>query len=144
MKISGSGSIRSSATRRAERKGGQGSGATFRIDTGEAVEASSQTGVAGAVAGVGALLALQEVPDAAEQRRQAVHRSSDILDELEQLRLGLLTGGIPRPRLQRLMNLLRDRPGEYADPRLDSIIADIEVRAAVELAKLEMTEIARE
>jgi hypothetical protein len=122
---------------------GQGSGATFRIDTGEAAEATNQAGVAGAVAGVGALLALQEVPDAAEQRREAVHRSNDILDELEQLRLGLLTGSVPRPRLQRLMRLLRDRPGEYADPRLDSIIADIELRAAVELAKLEMTEMVR-
>ncbi len=89
------------------------------------------------------LLALQEVPDAAERRRQAVLRSTDILDELQQLRLGLLTGSVPRQRLQRLMKLLRDRPGGYADPQLDSIVADIEVRAAVELAKLELTEAAR-
>ena len=89
------------------------------------------------------LLALQEVPDAAERRRQAVLRSTDILDELQQLRLGLLTGSVPRQRLQRLTKLLRDRPGGYADPQLDSIVADIEVRAAVELAKLELTEAAR-
>ena len=89
------------------------------------------------------LQALQEVPDAAERRRQAVLRSTDILDELQQLRLGLLTGSVPRQRLQRLMKPLRDRPGGYADPQLDSIVADIEVRAAVELAKLELTEAAR-
>lgn len=89
------------------------------------------------------LLALQEVPDAAERRRQAVLRSTDILDELQQLRLGLLTGSVPRQRLQRLTKLLRDRPGGYANPQLDSIVADIEVRAAVELAKLELTEAAR-
>ncbi|MDE0725899.1 MAG: hypothetical protein OSB82_05430 [Alphaproteobacteria bacterium] len=89
------------------------------------------------------LLALQEAPDAAERRRQAVLRSTDILDELQQLRLGLLTGSVPRQRLQRLTKLLRDRPGGYADPQLDSIVADIEVRAAVELAKLELTEAAR-
>ena len=89
------------------------------------------------------LLAFQEVPDAAERRRQAVLRSTDILDELQQLRLGLLTGSVPRQRLQRLTKLLRDRPGGYADPQLDSIVADIEVRAAVELAKLELTEAAR-
>ncbi len=89
------------------------------------------------------LLALQEVPDAAERRRQAVLRATDILDELQQLRLGLLTDSVPRQRLQRLTKLLRDRPGGYADPQLDSIVADIEVRAAVELAKLELTEAAR-
>jgi hypothetical protein len=89
------------------------------------------------------LLALQEAPDAAERRRQAVLRSTDILDELQQLRLGLLTGSVPRQRLQRLTKLLRDRPGGYANPQLDSIVADIEVRAAVELAKLELTEAAR-
>ena len=95
------------------------------------------------MAGVGSLLALQEVPDALEQRRQAVLRSTDILDELQQLRMGLLTGSVPRQRLQRLMKLLQDRPGGYADPQLDNIIGDIEVRAAVELAKLEMTDAAR-
>ena len=140
MKISGPGSIRSAATRRAERKGGQGGDAIFRVDSGEAAEAAGPTGAAGAVAGVGTLLALQEMPDATEQRRQAVHRSNDILDELDQLRLGLLTGSVPRQRLQRLVKLLRERPGGYADPQLDHMIADIELRAAVELAKIEMTE----
>ncbi|MBT3535605.1 MAG: flagellar assembly protein FliX [Rhodospirillaceae bacterium] len=142
MKISGSGSIRSNATRRAGRKGGDG-GATFRVESGGGAEAAAQTGAASSVAGVGSLLALQEVPDALEQRRQAVLRSTDILDELQQLRMGLLTGSVPRQRLQRLMKLLQDRPGGYADPQLDNIIGDIEVRAAVELAKLEMTDAAR-
>jgi hypothetical protein len=141
MKISGSGSIRSGAARRVERKGG--GGAAFRIDAGEAAEATGQTQAAASVSGVGALLVLQEVPDATEQRRRAVQRSDDILDELYQLRIGLMAGSVPRQRLQRLMKLLRDRPGGYADPQLDSIISDIEVRAAVELAKLELTEAAR-
>ncbi|MDA1098930.1 MAG: flagellar assembly protein FliX [Proteobacteria bacterium] len=141
MKISGSGSIRSGATRRVERKGG--GGAAFRIEAGKAAEAAGQSQAAASVAGVGALLALQEVPDATEQRRRAVKRSDDILDELYQLRIGLLSGSVPRQRLRRLMKLLQDRPGGYADPQLDSIISDIEVRAAVELAKLELTEAVR-
>ncbi len=142
MKISGSGSIRSGATRRVERKGG-GSGAKFRVELGDAADVAGQVQAAASVAGVGALLALQEVPDAAEQRRRAVQRSDDILDELHQLRIGLLAGSVPRQRLRRLTKLLRERPGGYADPQLDSIISDIEVRAAVELAKLEQTETAR-
>ena len=139
MKISGSGSIRSNATRRTGRKGGDG-GATFSIDAGAGPDAAGPANAAGSVAGIGSLLALQKVPDTLERRRQAVLRSTDILDELQQLRLGLLTSSVPR---QRLMKLMRDRPGGYADPQLDSDIADIEVRAAVELAKLELTEAAR-
>ena len=116
---------------------------TFLIDAGAGPDAAGPANAAGSVAGIGSLLALQEVPDALERRRQAVLRSTDILDELQQLRLGLLTSSVPRQRLQRLMKLMRDRPGGYADPQLDSDIADIEVRAAVELAKLELTEAAR-
>ena len=93
MKNSGSGSIRSGATRRAGRS------ATFSIEGTGGAEAVAQTGAASAVAGVGSLLGLQEVPDATEQRRQAVLRSTDILDELQQLRLGLLTGSVPKQRL---------------------------------------------
>lgn len=142
MKISGSGSVRSSATRRAERKGGGGD-AVFRVDESDGAEAAGQAQAASSVAGIGSLLALQEVPDATEQRRRALQRSEDILDELYQLRLGLLNGSVPRQRLQRLMKLLGERPGGYADPQLDGLISDIEVRAAVELAKLEQTEGAR-
>lgn len=141
MKISGSGSIRAGGARRAERKGG--GGAKFSIDSGSAAGASAPVGGVSGVSGVGALLGLQEIPDAGEQRRQAVERSTDILDELDQLRLGLLTGSVPRQRLQRLIKLLWERPGGYADPQLDAIIGDIEVRAAVELAKMELTEAAR-
>ncbi len=142
MKISGPGTIRSNATRRAERKGGGGGGEAFRIGGSDTAEAAAHAGPAASVTGVGALLTLQEVPNATEQNRKAVQRSEDILDELYQLRLGLLTGRVPRQRLQRLMKLLQERPGGYADPELDSIIADVEVRAAVELAKLECTEAA--
>ncbi|MBT6985329.1 MAG: flagellar biosynthesis protein FlgI [Rhodospirillaceae bacterium] len=143
MKISGSRSIRSGAAPRTEGKGGAGSGAKFSVDSGVATETSAAASGVSGVSSVGALLGLQEIPDAGEQRRQALHRSTDILDELDQLRLGLLTGSVPRQRLQRLMKLLRERPGGYADPHLDVIIGDIEVRAAVELAKMEVTDAAR-
>ncbi len=93
-----------------------------------------------AVSGVDALLALQEMPDATEQRRQAVHRSNDILDELGQLHLVLLIGSMPWQRLQCLVKLLRERPGGYADPPLNNIIADSELHVMVELTKMEMTE----
>lgn len=46
-------------------------------------------------------------------------------------------GTLPRERLDRLTRLLAERRGEIDDPRLAALIDEIELRAAVELAKLE-------
>ena len=59
-----------------------------------------------------------------------------MLDELEQIRLGLLLGQIPRARLEQLAQMVRARREQLDDPKLIAILDDIELRAAVELAKL--------
>lgn len=94
------------------------------------------SGAAGAPAPVDALLALQEVPDALVGRARAKRRGEALLDQLEQLRLGLLAGRLPRDRLERLARLAAERREQLDDPRLIEILAEIELRAAVELAKL--------
>jgi hypothetical protein len=59
----------------------------------------------------------------------------DILDKLEEIRRDLLAGGIPRERLENLAQTLRARRAHVSDPRLIEIIDEIELRAAVEIAK---------
>ena len=59
-----------------------------------------------------------------------------MLDELEQIRLGLLLGQIPRARLEQLAQMVRARREQLDDLKLIAILDDIELRAAVELAKL--------
>jgi hypothetical protein len=59
-----------------------------------------------------------------------------MLDELEQIRLGLLLGQIPQARLEQLAQMVRARREQLDDPKLIAILDDIELRAAVELAKL--------
>lgn len=84
-----------------------------------------------------ALLSLQEMPDDEIARRKAVHDSKDMLEALEMLRVGLLTGSIPQHLLQTLTNVVALQKQRVDDPRLMGLIEDIELRAAVELAKLE-------
>ena len=60
-----------------------------------------------------------------------------LLDELDQLRLDLLTGTLPRARLERLAALSAAQRERIDDPRLAQIIEEIELRVAVELAKLD-------
>jgi hypothetical protein len=138
MKISGLGTIRNTVTRKAGRTG---SGSRFQVDGGGET-ASPQVREVRAPATVGSLLALQEVPDAIDERRRAARRGRDLLRELEQLRVGLLLGVVPRERLERIMRILKERRGEFADPQLDGVIREIEVRAAVELAKFERASLA--
>ena len=59
-----------------------------------------------------------------------------MLDELEQIRLGLLLGAIPRARLEQLAQMVRARREQLDDAKLIAILDEIELRAAVELAKL--------
>ncbi len=84
-----------------------------------------------------ALLTLQEMPDDEIARRRAVLESNGTIEALETLRVGLLTGSVPEHLLQRLTEVVALQKQKVEDPRLMSLIEDIELRAAVELAKLE-------
>lgn len=86
-----------------------------------------------------ALLSLQELPDALAGRRRAVQRGNSLLDRLEDLRLGLLAGLIPRERLHQLAELAQSARDSVDDPRLAELLDHIDLRVAVELAKLEQT-----
>ena len=83
-----------------------------------------------------ALIALQEVPDARTGRAKAVRRGRDMLDVLDELRDGLLTGSISRSSVQRLLVLTNAEREDFMDPGLAAVMDEIELRAKVELAKL--------
>jgi Class II flagellar assembly regulator len=97
---------------------------------------------AAALATLDAILALQELPDAAERRRRAVRRGHGVLDRLEELRLATVEGSLSQPMLERLRLELGRRERAADEPRLEAILDEIELRAAVELAKLEILGVA--
>jgi hypothetical protein len=83
----------------------------------------------------GSVLAVQEAGDGPRERRRAIQRGRSLLDELDQIRVGLLEGKVSQAALRRLSGLLQsDRP-VVDDARLDTVLDEIELRAAVELAK---------
>lgn len=84
-----------------------------------------------------ALIALQEIPDNELARRQAVQEGKGALETLERLRLDLLGGNVSIGTLTRLSDISNLRKQFGNDSSLDAILQDIELRAAVELAKLE-------
>jgi hypothetical protein len=109
-------------------------GGTFKL-SGEAPQATTASGGTRNIAGIDALLALQGVEDATERRKRAVRRGRSALDALDELKLGLLAGAPEPASLRRLQSAAADLAGESGDPRLDSVLAEIRLRADVELAK---------
>lgn len=86
---------------------------------------------------IDSLLSIQEMPDALANRRRALQRGNSLLDRLEDLRLGLLAGILPRERLDELASLARTARETVDDPRLNQVLDEIDLRVAVELAKLD-------
>lgn len=100
-------------------------------------EAMSTTETAGLsdISGMSALLSLQELTGQGESNAKAYKHGEDILEQLSDLRMGLLSGLIPPEKLQNLATLIQGNIQETTDPQLREILNDIEVRARVELEK---------
>jgi hypothetical protein len=117
-----------------------GAGGGFKLPgMDEAGGAAPTSGVsrASSVMGVDALLALQDVGGPLERKRRAVRRASRILDVLDEVKLALLGGELSLGQLDRLRRALRDERDLTEDPKLEGLLDEIELRAAVEVAKLE-------
>jgi hypothetical protein len=75
-----------------------------------------------------------------ERRKRAVRRAGKILDALDALKLSLLGGEATATDLQSLQAAVKESRADTDEPELDSLLEQIETRAAVELAKREMSE----
>lgn len=111
------------------------SGAAFELpkkDAGASARASS----AHAAVPLDTLLAVQAQEDPAERKKRQARRGHDLLDGLDRLKAALLSGRVQIAELERLKGMVSARRESTDDPRLDEVLAHIELRAAVELAKL--------
>ncbi|MDG1416653.1 MAG: flagellar assembly protein FliX [Maricaulis sp.] len=134
MKVTGPGA--SSTVSTAKRKSSASrAGGSFTLESAETASAATSTASASAVQSVDAILALQSVGDFTEAKKRATSRAHNLLDVLDELKLALLEGGLPRNKLVALMNLLQDRRDDTNDASLEAVLDEVEIRAAVELAK---------
>lgn len=121
-----------------QRRTDQSSGADFSeaLRSAAATTTSNRT-TSVATSLVSAVLTVQHVGDATDwrSRRRAVRRADALLDDLDRLRRDLLAGEIPPERLSALLERLREREEAPDDPHLAEVVAEIELRVEVELAK---------
>lgn len=109
----------------------------FSVESPAGARGASMTAATLQVSALDALLALQEVAEPLTGKRRAVRRASDMLDLLDDIKLGLLAGQVPRQTLSRLTSLVAERRDDFIEPGLQGVIDEIDLRAQVELAKLE-------
>lgn len=137
MKISGPGRVSTPASKKTKGKSKAGSaGFSEQLSKTDAPASAAVFGTA-SVTAVDALLGLQEVPDATSGRSRGIQQASMMLDQLEEIRRGLLLGSIPASKLKALAEGITEKREDFQDPELAGILDDIELRARVELAKLE-------
>jgi hypothetical protein len=135
MEIKGPGRIETAAIKR-KSTGGQTAGG---FSVGNA--ADSQNSIVagpGPIAALDSILMLQGMEDSTQGRSRGLAQGEQLLELLDRVRDGLLAGGIPRATLNRLAVAVTRRHDLFADPKLQDVLDQIELRAHVELAKLEV------
>lgn len=90
------------------------------------------------IAQVDALLAIQGAEDPAQgkARKQARQRAGVILDELEKIRMAMLTGNLTVGHMIDIADVVASHREKIMDPALTDIMDEIDLRAQVELAKM--------
>lgn len=141
MKIDGPNSTqKAGATKKAGKAGAasdSGFGSMLGVD-----EASEATHTAGAnvIARVDVLLAAQGSEDPAEKKakQKMQKRGSEILHQLDKIRLGMLTNNLTVGNLIDIADVVAAHRERINDPQLAGLLDEIDLRAQIEIAKMKM------
>jgi hypothetical protein len=110
-------------------------GGTFTVAEGGMSQPQTAAVALRTLGGIDALIALQGIEDPAERRRRVVKHGSRALDALDEIKLGLLAGTLDQATMLRLKTVAADLKEVSGDERLDQVLAEIDLRVEVELAK---------
>jgi len=132
MRIQGAGGTAIAAKPAAAQRAASGS---FSVADAETPRGSAAAANLHAISTVDALLALQGVDNVGERKKRAVAKGRNALDVLDQLKIGMLDGTLTPSTLARLNVVADGLTDASGDPGLDSVLSEIDLRVAVELAK---------
>ncbi|MFZ5608523.1 MAG: flagellar assembly protein FliX [Pseudomonadota bacterium] len=135
MKIEGPGRI-TPATPAKRRHGARAGGFADALGAAGEAKPAAPPRAAAPTASIDALLSMQGVDDATTGRSRGLAQAHGLLEGLEALRRGILAGVVPAPQLRALISRINHNRDMIVDPQLSEIIAEIDLRARVELAKL--------
>ena len=124
----------SQATRSARSAGARDG--QFQLPEGRATARRAEISGPATVSSVDTIVALQAVEEPSDRRRKAVKTGDRILDLLDKLKIGLLSGQVSVTNLDALKTTIERQQSLESDPELNDVLKQIDLRARVELAKL--------
>lgn len=135
MRITGSTSTALAGAPAAARRA---AGSGFALTDAETTKTQNRVAALRTIGGIDALVALQGVEDATEKRKRAVRHGRSALDALDAVKVGLLSGQIEPSALHRLKAVALHLKDPTGDAGLDGVLAEIDLRLEVEIAKLSL------
>jgi hypothetical protein len=135
MRIQGSNAPAAAAGSAVRRRDASGSGFSVAAED-TAPQSSTTASNLRAVGGIDALLALQSDDELNGRRKRAVKRGRAALDSLDELKHALLAGTLDAATVRRLKTAAAELKDTSGEAGLDAVLAEIEVRVEVEIAKL--------
>ena len=139
MKIDGPNKTQKSGeTRKKSKVSGDGS---FGNMVGNKAAETGGSSASQSIARLEGLLAVQGAEDPTEQgKRNRMHmRASHILDELDKIRMALLTGELTLGHVIDVADVVASYREKIIDPQMTAILDEIDLRAQVEIAKMRVS-----
>jgi Class II flagellar assembly regulator len=110
-------------------------GGTFSVSEEQAPRNTPAASSLRSISTLDALMALQGVDDPTERKKRVVAKGRNALDVLDSLKLGLIDGSVDSSTISRLKVAAEGLNEGSGDSGLDTVLDEINLRVAVELAK---------
>ncbi len=137
MKIEGPSKTQKTSKSKGASSTGKADGTFGSMVTGGAKEASG-AGQTQSIAAVDALLAVQAAEDPTERaaKRRMKERGDDLINKLDEIRVGLLTGEMTVGHVLNVADVVASHREKISDPELSGVLDEIDLRAQIEIAKM--------
>lgn len=138
MKINETGRTSNTAkSKKTDKAKTQGDG-SFGELIGDGAHETQGASASQAMTRVDSLLDVQAAEDPTERaaRQRMQQRAHSILDELENIRVSLLTGTLTIGQMLNIADIVASHREKISDPQLVEIMDEIDLRAQVEIAKM--------
>lgn len=145
MKIEGPN--KTGSTSKSKKSGGtSGVGGSFSDFIASAPKEAAATTTTRSIAHVDSLLSIQGAEDPAQgaSRKRMRQRATDILSELDKIKIGMLNGNLTVGHMVDIADVVASHREKITDPKLTAIMDEIDLRAQVELAKMQVALEARQ
>lgn len=130
------GVVKANSSSDVKKKTAKKSGGDFAGVLSGKVNADNSVNSVNQLSSVNSIFSIQEVGDESPSKSQVVQYGFDLVKYLETIHLGLLSGSLPGEVLLNMDSMIKNWRKTIDDPKLQSIIDEVELRSMVELAKL--------